>query len=131
MNDAHLRSLRSLRIAAIAPLLLVAAGCSAQVGGESSATTSEDIQRSAIISRGMEWVNAQLHYCQAAYDAVDYDSSCWGFEGSSHRCDRTSNTAWDAYRSDCSGFVTYAWGIPPVGDGGYVTSDFAPFSTKF
>jgi len=27
--------------------------------------------------------------------------------------------------------VTYSWGLPPVGDGGYVTSDFAPYGTSF
>jgi hypothetical protein len=79
----------------------------------------------------MEWVDAKLHYCQAAHDAVDYDSSCWAWEGSSHRCDRESNAAWNAYRSDCSGFVTWAWGLPPVGDGGYVTSEFAPYDDSF
>jgi len=120
----------SLRAVALAPFLLVVAACTAQVGNEDSATTSEDILRSSIVSRATQWVNAKLHYCQAARGAVDYDSACWGWEGSSHRCDRQSDGAWNLYRSDCSGFVTWAWGLPPVGDGGYVTSDFAPFSNK-
>jgi hypothetical protein len=121
----------SLRVAAIAPFFFVVAACTAQVGGEDSASQSDDITGSAIVSRGMEWVNAELHYCQAARGAVDYDSACWGWEGSSHRCDRTTNAAWNAYRSDCSGFVTFAWGLPAVGDGGYVTSEFAPYNTSF
>jgi hypothetical protein len=122
-----------LRVAAVVPLLLLAAACSAGAGGEPTGTSSseEAITGSTIISRGMEWVNAELHYCQAAYGAVDFDSSCWAWEGSSHRCFRESNSAWNAYRSDCSGFVTYAWGLPAIGDGGYVTSNFAPYDTSF
>jgi hypothetical protein len=103
----------------------------AGAGGEAVGSSSAAIDGSTIVSRGMEWVNADLHYCQAAHDDVDYDSSCWAWEGSSHRCDRESNAAWNAYRSDCSGFVTWAWGLPAVGDGGYVTSEFAPYDNSF
>jgi hypothetical protein len=83
------------------------------------------------VTRAEQWVNAELHYCQSAYEVPDPDSSCWGWEGGSHRCDRESNSAWNAYRSDCSGLVTWAWGLPPVGDGGYVTSEFAPANDSF
>src|SRR5271165_5246066 len=122
-----------LRLVAIAPLFLAAAACgSGPAGsGEDLGATASAITGSSIVSRGMEWVDARLHYCQASHDAVDYDSSCWAWEGASHRCDRESNAAWNAYRSDCSGFVTWAWGLPPVGDGGYVTSEFAPYGTAF
>jgi hypothetical protein len=118
----------SLRAFAALSVLVAAAGCSS-APGEATGTSGSAISGSSIVSRAMEWVDADLHYCQAAYEAVDYDSSCWAWEGSSHRCDRESNAAWNAYRSDCSGFVTWAWGLPPVGDGGYVTGDFAPFDT--
>ena len=121
-----------LRALAVAPFLVAAAACSAGPGGgEDLGSSTDPITQATIVSRGMEWVNARLHYCQAARGAVDYDSSCWAWEGPSHRCDRESNSAWNAYRSDCSGFVTFAWGLPPVGDGGYVTGDFAPFSDAF
>jgi hypothetical protein len=124
----------SPRALVVAPFLVAAVAttaCSSAPGDESLGDTSSAITESTIVSRGMEWVNAELHYCQAAHDAVDYDSSCWAWEGSSHRCDRESNAAWNAYRSDCSGFVTWAWGLPAVGDGGYVTSDFAPYDDAF
>ena len=121
----------SLRVAAVAPIFLAVAACSSAPGGEDTASSATAISGSTIVSRGMEWVNAKLHYCQAARGAVDYDSSCWAWEGSSHRCDRESNSAWNAYRSDCSGFVSWAWGLPAVGDGGYVTSEFAPYGTSF
>ena len=103
------------------PVLLVAGCYSPAPDEEDPSTLTSDLQASTIVSRGMEWVNAKLHYCQAPHGAVDGDSSCWAWEGSSHRCDRESNAAWNAYRSDCSGFVTFAWGLPAVGDGGYVT----------
>jgi hypothetical protein len=122
--------LRLAAVAVTAPLLFVAAGCSVGTA-ENTASSGAAITGSTIVSRGMEWVDADLHYCQAAYEAVDYDSSCWAWEGSSHRCDRESNAAWNDYRSDCSGFVTYSWGLPAVGDGGYVTSEFAPYDTSF
>jgi hypothetical protein len=117
----------SLRLVAAVPFVLAAAACSS-APGESAGSTSAEISGSSIVSRAMVWVDADLHYCQAAHGAVDGDSSCWAWEGSSHRCDRESNSAWNAYRSDCSGFVTWSWGLPAVGDGGYVTGDFAPYS---
>ena len=113
-------------------LLGGASACSPASSGEEPIGESADaITGAAVVANGEQWVAAQLHYCQAAYGAVDYDSSCWAWEGPSHVCNRQSNPAWDAYRSDCSGFVTWAWGLPPIGDGGYVTSDFAPFATSF
>src|SRR5580704_6279712 len=118
------------RIALALPLSLVLAGCSS-ASPESVGATADAISTSDIVSRAMEWVDVDLHYCQAAQGAVDGDSSCWAWEGSSHRCDRASNSAWNAYRSDCSGFVTWSWGLPPVGDGGYVTSEFAPYDNSF
>ena len=62
----------------------------------------------------------KLHYCQSPNGAHDYDASC------STVCSRTSNPAWDPYRSDCSGLVSWAWGLPAPGR---VTSEFAPFET--
>ncbi len=122
----------SLCLAAVTPALLAIVACSAGPGSEdTAASTAAAISESNIVSRGMQWVDARLHYCQAAHGDVDYDSSCWAWEGPSHRCDRESNGAWNAYRSDCSGFVTFAWGLPAVGDGGYVTSDFAPYDNAF
>jgi uncharacterized membrane protein YgcG len=124
-------NLTIIRLAALGPIILVTACSSAPGGAESIAASAAPIEGSSIVSRGMQWVDAELHYCQASHDAVDNDSSCWAWEGPSHRCDRESNAAWNAYRSDCSGFVTWAWGLPPVGDGGYVTSEFAPYDDSF
>jgi hypothetical protein len=121
----------SLIVISLAPLALGLAACSSSPTSEAVGNTSAAISTSDIVSRAMEWVDADLHYCQSARGAVDGDSSCWAWEGSSHVCDRESNAAWNAYRSDCSGFVTWSWGLPPVGDGGYVTGDFAPYDNSF
>ena len=117
------------RILAAASLSLIAACATTPDDPEES--VAPRITTSNVLARGKEWVDAELHYCQAAYDDVDGDNACWAWEGAGHRCHRQSNAAWNAYRSDCSGFVTYAWGLPAVGDGGYVTGDFAPLDNAF
>ncbi len=65
-------------------------------------------------------MNAKLLYCQAPNHAHDYDSAC------SSTCNRQDDAQWDPYRSDCSGFVSWAWGLPAPGR---VTSQFAPTDT--
>jgi hypothetical protein len=106
-------------------LLLTIPACTSAVGGPAVGSTQSAIATDDVISRGMQWVDAELQYCESAYDQPDYDPAC------SSVCYRQENPAWDAYRSDCSGFVTWSWGLPPVGDGGYVTGDFAPYSSTF
>lgn len=119
----------ALALTALVPLFISLAACGSAPTEEDTGDSAEALATATIVSRGMQWVNAKLHYCQAAHGAYDSDSACWGFEGPIHRCDRQSNAAWNAYRSDCSGFITYAWGLPAVGSGGYVTGNFAPFSS--
>jgi len=70
-----------------------------------------------VIARAKEWVDAKLHYCQSPNGVADGDRSC------SSVCRRQSNPAWDPYRSDCSGFVSWAWSLPPPGR---TTWGFAP-----
>jgi hypothetical protein len=116
---------------AATPFLFVAACSSASPNEEDTSDLTSQLAESTIVSRGMEWVNAELHYCQAPRGAVDGDESCWAWEGSSHVCDRESNAAWNAYRSDCSGFVTWSWGLAANvhgTDGGYATGHFAPYN---
>ncbi len=81
-------------------------------------TSSEDLTRSGAVSRAEQWVNAGLAYCQSPNHQHDYDPSC------SSVCNRTDDAAWDPYRSDCSGLVSWAWQLPPPGR---VTTGFAPF----
>ncbi len=99
----------------------LAMGCSASSDDElTAAAEAEALSRTNTIDRAMQWVNAKLKYCQSANHAHDYDSAC------SSVCSREDNKAWDPYRSDCSGFVSWAWGLPAPGR---VTSQFAPYNT--
>ena len=59
--------------------------------------------------RAQLWVDAKVPYCQAANHERDYDSAC------AMTCERPDNTNWDPYRSDCSGFVSWAWKLPAPG----------------
>src|SRR5262245_14081042 len=91
---------------------LLVAACSAEapntdverVGSTSSAITANDA-----LARAEEWVAVKMPYCQSANHQPDGDKSC------SPICTRPDNPEWDDYRSDCSGFVSWAWGLPPPG----------------
>jgi uncharacterized membrane protein YgcG len=74
-----------------------------------------------VIANAEQWVAAELQYCQSANGEPDADPSC------ASTCNRTSNPEWDPYRSDCSGFVSWAWQLSAPG---LVTDEFAPFSTS-
>jgi hypothetical protein len=87
------------------------------VGSTSSASTPP-ITRSQTIANAEEWVTAKLQYCQSPNGKPDPDPVC------ASTCTRTSDPAWDPYRSDCSGLISWAWGLAPPG---LVTSEFAPF----
>ncbi len=86
----------------------------------SSAALSSPVARSTAIANAEQWVNAQLLYCQSPNGQPDPDTAC------SSVCQRESNAAWDPYRSDCSGFVSWAWELPAPG---LTTADFAPYDT--
>jgi hypothetical protein len=63
------------------------------------------ISGAEIIARAESWVAAGMPYCQCANHA-------WDSHG---QCNRPDNPDWDPYRSDCSGFVSFAWGLPAPG----------------
>ena len=88
--------------------------------GSASSASADALTRADAVSRAEQWVSAQLAYCQSANGQRDYDPSC------SSVCNRTSNAAWDPYRSDCSGLVSWSWDLPAPGR---VTGTFAPFVT--
>jgi hypothetical protein len=112
-----------VRVTAIVTVALLAgalaAGCGAQPeGSEDVDTLDAPITAQSTIARAEEWVSARLHYCQSPNHARDFDAAC------SAICERTDNAAWNPYRSDCSGLVSWAWGLPAPGR---VTGEFAPF----
>ncbi|HVY46548.1 MAG TPA: hypothetical protein VHB21_11745 [Minicystis sp.] len=119
-------SFRNACPATLAAALLVGVGgfASGCLAG-SDPTEAEDVDAqddaftgSSAVSRAEQWVAAKLQYCQAANHHRDYDDAC------STYCERQDNPAWDPYRSDCSGLVSWAWGLPAPGR---VTGQFAPF----
>lgn len=61
------------------------------------------ITRSEIVARAQEWVDAKLLYCVSTQGA--YDATC------KYTCNRQDNPAWNGYFSDCSGLITWAWGL--------------------
>lgn len=71
------------------------------------------------IARAARWVAAKLPYCQAANHQHDIDPACPA------TCERPDHPDWDAYRSDCSGLVSWAWALPAPGR---TTAGFAPFA---
>jgi uncharacterized protein (TIGR03382 family) len=110
-----------MRIAALSLFLIGCAG-PVEIGLAAAALTNDDA-----VNRAEEWVSNQLQYCQAVYGGTDYDQACWSMPWEMNdRCYRNSNPAWNPYRSDCSGLVSYAWGLPSPGR---VTGEFAPFQT--
>ncbi len=116
---------RSLSLFALACAFAAGtAACSgAPPGTEGSGpvgSTSEALSGNDAVARGAEWVAAQVPYCQSPNGQPDPDPAC------SSICMRPSNPAWDPYRSDCSGFVSWAWGLPPPGR---TTSELAPAVT--
>jgi uncharacterized membrane protein YgcG len=124
------RALRLVPLAVVLalPSLTLACAAAPQTGhnegegrpGELTATTSAAISSDDALSRAQQWVTAKLLYCQSANGQPDDDTSC------SAVCNRESNPQWDPYRSDCSGFVSWAWDLPAPGR---VTGEFAPFQT--
>jgi hypothetical protein len=73
---------------------------------------SQYLLRAAVtaVSRAKEWVAAQMPYCQAT--AGQYDSAC---KATCTRPAAASKPDWDVYRSDCSGYVSWAWGLAAPG----------------
>jgi hypothetical protein len=87
-------------------------GDAAQSGVETSptATLVQGLTRGDVDYRAWQWVNVRMPYCGGVNYGTDY--ICGG------TCVRTGAAAtaqWDPYRSDCSGMVSWAWGVPPPG----------------
>lgn len=60
---------------------------------------------SVAVTRALEWVQVGLLYCQSPNGGTDARGLCV----------RQSDPDWDPYRSDCSGLVSWAWGLPAPG----------------
>ena len=107
--------------------MVAATGCTGDVG---DSTTGDDGPDAGVdlgpgdheaVARAKEWVDAMVPYCQAPNHAKDYDTAC------SSTCTRPDVPDWDPYRSDCSGLVSWAWGLPAPGR---TTATLAPYNTQ-
>jgi hypothetical protein len=110
-------------VAALATAASAVPACVASdaLSGEDEADGADAIKTKRIIARAQQWVDAKVPYCESANHVHDPDTAC------SSTCERPPNKRWDPYRSDCSGFVSWAWGIPPILSGGRTTRMFAPY----
>ncbi len=123
-SSTHTCLLRSLALLGLLPALgALGGGCVGEPptgAPESVSNESDDILASNAIARAEEWVKVKLHYCQSPNHAPDGDAAC------SSVCNRYDDPAWNPYRSDCSGLVSWAWGLPAPGR---VTWELAPFQS--
>lgn len=74
------------------------------------------------LSRALEWVDVKMPYCGGVNNGTDHLCG-----GTCRRSGAHASPAWDPYRTDCSGFVSWAWQLPAPGR---ITTGFAPFDTS-
>jgi hypothetical protein len=80
--------------------------------------------RAAMIQRARAWADIDMPYCGGVPGGPDL--ICGGT--CTQRAGKFSQPAWNAYRSDCSGFVSYVWQL--TYDNGHRTWGFAPFNEE-
>src|SRR4051812_32367864 len=79
--------------------------------GEKSSQKGAALSGDDAIARAQQWVDAAMPYCGAPnhhYDGLLCNTTC-------DRPEAATSPAWDAYRSDCSGLVSWAWGLAAPG----------------
>ncbi len=94
---------------------------SSSTPGSTPAATGSLVNNNAVTT-ALTWVTAQVPYCGGVNNGPD--AICGGI------CRRTgaaNNPQWNAYRSDCSGLVSYAWGLAAPG---LTTKQMAPLSAS-
>src|ERR1700712_2059865 len=86
-------------------VVLAIAGCADRNDGpeaENVGVAEQDVTVNEVMSRAQQWVDLQVPYCGGVNGGTDY--VCGG------TCERP-HAAWDDFRTDCSGFVSWAWQI--------------------
>ncbi|MDB4946543.1 MAG: hypothetical protein JWP97_6077 [Labilithrix sp.] len=86
-----------------------------------SAPASDSSWSARTLARARQWIDVDMPYCGGPNGG--HDVICGG------TCVRNGGAKtddWDDYRSDCSGFVSWSWGLAPPGE---TTRTLAPYST--
>jgi hypothetical protein len=74
------------------------------------------------LARAQQWIDASMPYCGGPNG--ENDVICGG---TCSRSGSAENAEWDKYRSDCSGFVSWSWGLAAPGE---TTRTLAPYDTS-
>src|SRR3954463_16145287 len=86
----------------LAIVLVAVSGCASAPDDGDPSTVEQDVTVADVMSRAQTWVDLQVPYCGGVNGGTDY--ICGG------TCQRP-HAAWDNFRTDCSGFVSWAWQI--------------------
>jgi hypothetical protein len=91
-------------------MVTVLSGCASNSTEDDSASTSsgDAITVDDIMARANDYMTHDILYCGGTRGGYDGEH-CWYDRADT--CDRTPAGAWENYRSDCSGFVSYVWQI--------------------
>ena len=73
------------------------------------------------LSRARQWIDVRMPYCGGPNGGKDVICG-----GTCSRSGSAKSAEWDTYRSDCSGFVSWSWGLAAPGQ---TTRTLAPYST--
>jgi len=73
------------------------------------------------LARARQWIAVEMPYCGGPNGGRDVICG-----GTCERDGEAKKPEWDKYRSDCSGFVSWSWELPPPGA---TTSTLAPYKT--
>lgn len=98
---------------AIGPL--AAAACGAEDGDVASDEDEVNVNvptNLEAVARAQQWVDVKLQYCWAPNGG---DNHAAGNPVCERICRRRAHPQWDPYRSDCSGLVSWSWGLAPPG----------------
>jgi len=94
-------------------------GLSPDDDGLQDSLSTQAVGGTKAVGRAMEWVKVKMPYCGGVNGG--HDAICGG---TCRRHGAANKGKWNKYRSDCSGLVSYAWGLSAPG---LTTSYFAPF----
>lgn len=98
--------------------------------GSTPATGDDSLVGNGPVALARQWVAVKMPYCQAVNGGTELDRKCVSLRGS-RTCNRTgaaNRPSWNGYRSDCSGLVSFAWGLKAPG---LTTRGFLPGAAKY